>query len=474
VTNRDRDPGAPAIEDVVVVVPGILGTELYREGKPVWALSAGGLWGALKTFGGSVKQLTLPADIGDDDPGDGVEPRGLMPDLHGIPGIGPHSGGYSDLTRWLGGNLGLHVGGDDEPGNLVEFGYDWRLSNRYNSARLGEVAKDALKRWRDAGHREARLVFFCHSMGGLIARHFLEVGGGAEHTRALVTVGTPHRGSLKALDNLVNGRSLGIGPLRFDVGSLARSFPSAHQLLPTYRCLEEDSGRRGLGEVDVPGLEAHRVDDALAFHEEIETAAKRNGPPEYKFRITVGTRQPTTATARVVDDGVEPLLTIDGNDERGDGTVSRFASIPLDIAPDDLSQLSSSKRHGWLQQSRGVLDDFYGILTARTVVYMSDVPKPEDSPGIELPEVLEPGEPLQITATSADPELLMFAEVSSSEQGSLPPAKALRNLGGGRYAVELRPLPEGAYTVTVRGKPGTVSFEPIVDGLLVAVSEPQR
>jgi hypothetical protein len=462
------------IEDVVVVVPGILGTALYREGKPVWALSPGGLWDTLKTLGKDIQRLALPADIGDDDPVDGVEPRGLMPDFHGIPGVGPYSGGYSDLARWLRRNLGLRTGSDGEPGNLVEFGYDWRLSNRHNSARLGEVAKDALKRWRDTGHAEARLVFFCHSMGGLIARHFLEVGGGAEHARALVTVGTPHRGSLKALDNLVNGRRLGIGPLKLDASQLTRTFPSAYQLLPTYRCLEEVDGRRDLGEVDVPGLEAHRVADALAFHQEIEAASERNGPPAYKFRMTVGTRQLTLATARLVGAGIETLATIDGRDDRGDGTVSRFASIPLGVAADDLSQLSSSKRHGWLQQSRGVLDDFYGILTARTVVYKSDALSPEDSPGIDLPEVLRPGEPLRITATSADEEALMFAEVSSIEGGSLRPSKPFKNLEDGCYAVELDPVPEGAYTVSVHGKPGTVSFEPIVEGLLVAASDTDK
>ena len=33
------------------------------------------------------------------------------------------------------------------------------------------VAVEALSRWRDAGHTKAKLVFVCHSMGGLIARY---------------------------------------------------------------------------------------------------------------------------------------------------------------------------------------------------------------------------------------------------------------------------------------------------------------
>lgn len=457
--------GPPSIDDVVVVVPGIQGTQLLKDGKPVWALSGKALWTGLLSLGNSVRDLALPADIGDESPGDGVELGGLMPDLHGVPGLGPFIGGYSDLGAWVRKNLGLRPGTAGEAGNLVEFGYDWRLSNRHTSALLKVAAEEALHRWRSEGHPDAKLVFFCHSMGGLIARHYLEVGGGAEHTRALVTVGTPHRGSLKALDNLVNGRVLKLGPLHFNVGDLARTFPSAYQLLPAYSCIDTGVGREDLLAATPPNLEASRVADALAFHREIETAAAAGGEPPYVFRMIVGTRQPTLATARITATGVEPLLTIDGDDDLGDGTVSRFASIPSGVQPNDPRQVSSSKRHGWLQQSEGVLDDLYGILTARRRAYMSDVPDIDQAPGIELPEVVGAGAPIALTARSADATLLLRATLLDAE-GVAVDSQVLGNLEGGDYAGELKPPGPGAYEVVLAGPP-SARFDSVADAVLV-------
>ena len=72
-------------------------------------------------------------------------------------------------------------------GNLLPVAYDWRLSCRYNARRLGTIIEPALQRWRDQGgqYADAQVVFVCHSMGGLIARWYIEQCGGAEITRKL-------------------------------------------------------------------------------------------------------------------------------------------------------------------------------------------------------------------------------------------------------------------------------------------------
>ncbi|MET0558332.1 MAG: hypothetical protein ABW065_06645 [Solirubrobacterales bacterium] len=464
-------PGkADSVQDVVVVVPGIMGTRLSRHGEPVWALSGGALWNGLKSLGKSIQALELPADIGDEHPGDGVELAGLMPDLHGLPGLGPFVGGYSDLTRWLRENLGLVEAKDGRPGNLVEFGYDWRLSNRYNATQLKEVATDALRAWRRDGHEAAKLVFFCHSMGGLVARYYLEVLGGLEETRSLITVGTPHQGSLKALDNLVNGRRIGIGPFGLDVAALARSFPSSHQLLPIYRCIERDGKLLNLADAPPPRLEPAMVADARRFHAEIGDAIAGEAERPYGLRTIVGTRQPTLASARIDGDRVETLLTIDGDEELGDGTVPRFASIPAELKGTDLRQLSSGKRHGWLQQSQGVLDDFQGILTARDVIFMASETEVELDAGIEVPEVVAPDEELCIRAQNGDDRLLLLATLRDAD-GTIEGAPvALENHGGGSYEVRFGPVAEGAYTVTVEN-PRAGPVEPVVEAVLVAPTE---
>jgi triacylglycerol esterase/lipase EstA (alpha/beta hydrolase family) len=122
----------------------------------------------------------------------------------------------------------------------VVFAYDWRLSNRHSAERLRVRVEECLERWRasDPSRADARLVFICHSMGGLVARWYIERLGGAEVTRVLVTLGTPHRGAAKALEQLADGVRKGPAPLKVDLTAFARSLPSSYQLLPEYACIE--------------------------------------------------------------------------------------------------------------------------------------------------------------------------------------------------------------------------------------------
>ena len=50
------------VNDVVVLLPGILGSVLERDGKDVWAMNTGALWRGLVTLGHSVKDLELDGD----------------------------------------------------------------------------------------------------------------------------------------------------------------------------------------------------------------------------------------------------------------------------------------------------------------------------------------------------------------------------------------------------------------------------
>ena len=94
-------PLSTKIRDLVVVLPGIIGSTLAKNGKPIWAPSAGSVLSAISTFGGSINDLKLPDNIGDDHPHDGVEPITLMPDLHILPGIWSANIGYEKLLDWL-------------------------------------------------------------------------------------------------------------------------------------------------------------------------------------------------------------------------------------------------------------------------------------------------------------------------------------------------------------------------------------
>jgi hypothetical protein len=193
-------PQPQSMSDVIVLVPGILGSALVKDGREVWGASGSSIAGNLITFGNALRTLELPHRIGYNDPKDGVTAPHVLPKLYMVPTFWK-ADGYGRLTNRLKERFTLTLAIDGQAGNLLEFPYDWRLSNQLNAQRLSEAVTPVLDRWRQTTKNpNAKLIFICHSMGGLVARYFLEVLGGRELTSKLITIGTPYQGSINALN----------------------------------------------------------------------------------------------------------------------------------------------------------------------------------------------------------------------------------------------------------------------------------
>ena len=206
---------AEKFRDIIVLIPGITGSVLAKDGKAVWGPTGRVITRALFSGGGSLhRDLFLPADA-PYDLGDGVEATSLVPDLHLIPGFWKIDG-YGKIAQFLQSTFDLTEGE-----SFFRFPYDWRRDNRVAARRLSRLAERWLGAFREKSP-EARLILVCHSMGGLVARYFLEVLEGWRMTRALITFGTPFRGSPAALNSLANG--VRKGPM--DISWLTRSFTS--------------------------------------------------------------------------------------------------------------------------------------------------------------------------------------------------------------------------------------------------------
>jgi hypothetical protein len=471
-------------DDLVVVLPGIMGSTLVRDGKEVWGASAGAVIGALRSFGGSVRRLRLPPDLGDDDPGDGVAAARLFPDLHVIPGLWSVNLGYDALLerlrRVLREQAGDGAGIDDHAPQLLPFPYDWRLSNRLNGRRLKATVEPALERLRARGGRfaEARVTFVCHSMGGLVARWYVEREGGHELTRRIITLGTPHRGALKGLAELVNGTRRGFGPFALDLSDFARSLPSAYQLLPEYACIADGGGAlRKTTETTIPVLDAALVADGARFHAELDAAHKEMAAA-YELQPIVGTKQATVTTAAIDGERLELLETIDGADEAGDATVPRLSATPAGLPPDAAGVHWIAARHGALQSSAASLDQLEGVLTANPVLHRG---LPPLELGLRVPELVLAGERIPLDATVDGDAALELAAVVRDERGAVVAQAQLaqadeRGPAGGEPVgprargphAELAPLPPGGYAVTVGGVgPAAGRVTPLTSPLVV-------
>lgn len=455
--------------DVVVVLPGILGSALAKDGRAVWDMSAGAALRALVTLGRSVTDLAIDGDDpAADDLGDGVEAVRLMPDLHLIPGLWKIDG-YGAITRRLRKQFDLQPGE-----NYFEFPYDWRRDNRVAARRLRRQSHDWLGRWRRAsGNDDARLVLLAHSMGGLVARAFLELEEGWRDTRTLVTFGTPFRGSLNAVDFIANGMSKKLGPVTLiDLGDLLRSFTSVHQLLPIYPCIDDGSGelRRPAEATGIPHLDVGRAAEALAFHRAIEAAVAEHRTDDaytdhgYRIEAVVGTDQPTTNSARVEDGRLVPSPSIEGDRILGDGTVPRPSAHPQE-SDDAADAVFSGQIHASIQNEDGVLDHVAGLMTA-TGLDLGRFRKPGLRIGMATDDVWEADAGAEVALETNEPAAAI--EVVVTDAGTGAEVARVADSGTGRErTVEVPGVPAGAYRLTA-----TASDASVTDIVLAAGGTP--
>jgi pimeloyl-ACP methyl ester carboxylesterase len=215
----------------VVVVPGILGSQLLRpDGTRVW-LQLGNAFGSF--------DLRLPFTLPIADSRDELLPGALLGTDAYLPRLFGFTE-YADLRDLLAGAgfvSGRNGHGAESPRYHV-FGYDWRRDLVESARRLGE----ALDELADAsGDPDATFNVVGHSMGGLVARYYLRYGGaepggpvtwdGARRIRNLVLVATPNEGGIPSLDAILNGERVGLSTTTLAAPIVAR-MPSIYQLLP--------------------------------------------------------------------------------------------------------------------------------------------------------------------------------------------------------------------------------------------------
>jgi hypothetical protein len=109
------------------------------------------------------------------------------------------------------------------------FPYDWRKNN-YDQVALLEAEID---------QTADEIIIIAHSMGGIIAKMFLNEYKNASFyskIKKIITLGTPWFGAMEAYKTLVYGKSipkwLGLVLREEDSKKIAPSFPSIYQLLP--------------------------------------------------------------------------------------------------------------------------------------------------------------------------------------------------------------------------------------------------
>lgn len=447
--------------DVIVLIPGLLGSALTKNGKPVWSYSGLTIGSAFVTFARTVQeQLALPYDDPErDDLGDGIVADRLMPDLHLLPDLWKIDG-YDRIVETLFANFKLAEGE-----NFICFPYDWRRDNRVSARKLARSTDKALKAWREkSGNADAKLILIAHSMGGLVARYFLECLDGSRDTRALITFGTPFRGSLKALNALTNGirlcKHIRIAAADRNVSTLLRQFTSLYQLLPTFPCIVGADGTLShiTEAATIPNLDVAKAADARNFHHEIEAGiAARLARNEIGYQIypVVGIAQDTFLSARWDKARLTMSTTYPGYDFAGDGVVPRISGTPIDLGDSPANTLYVGTTHASIQNANAVLQHVIGVLSGFNLplrVFRKSKTRPMPAfVKVSVPDILFSDEAFAISADPSHEVAGMRLTVQSIVDrrviysGSMSPG-----LDGGFLSEKLH-LKPGAYRIHIDG-----------------------
>ncbi|MEV7680552.1 hypothetical protein AB0O64_18685 [Streptomyces sp. NPDC088341] len=443
--------------DLVVFVPGVLGSVLREEdGRDVWNLAPGVAGRVLFGMESYFERLTLPPGVGDEAPEGGpsaLTPGDLLREPRSWPGLMPHIA-YKKLAA--------HLEGLAE-GRVAVFPYDWRLSNRYSARRLQAFVERELGRWRErraalGDPEEPKVVFVCHSMGGLVTRYYLEVLGGREVARSVVTLGTPYAGAVKAVQALTGtfprGKLLRVPErLRTRLVEAARSMPSVHQLLPTYQCVSDHPDGTRLDAVPVPGLDSAMVRDAFAFRRELDEYTRKNAEADraagrseaYQLFPVGGRGEPTVVRLSLSAETIRYADRFEG-DRRwlGDGTVACASATP--------PEWESGARVDWFRLGHTALPNDALLHRQLHDRYDALEHRPYQSLGVgfgvDVPEAVGEGEPVEVTAVSEETGLLLEGRLVSPATGDILARRRLLPDGEGTYRAVFAP-PPGIWLVEV-------------------------
>ncbi|AGZ40705.1 esterase/lipase family protein [Actinoplanes friuliensis] len=330
-------PADPFIgeKDIVVVIPALFGSELSRGDEIIWA----GDRDTLRQLR-AVRNHTAHSD-------GRVVPSGLLRSPLLIPGLWS-LGGYRRLWTALAARAGVQ-----EHRNLVAFTWDWRFDLQVAAQRLLETVERRLAEWRDkgGGDRESRVVLIGHGEGGLIASHYLGMLGGWDRTRLFVPIGTPFRGTLRALEFLTNGAS--IDPVLVD---FLQGLSPLHQVVPIDPVVDLGTGILARpSDVDLPryGVGNSRFLD--------EIAGPPSPPASSVVAPIVGIGQATAATAQLVSGRLRIRTNADGD------SVVSIASGQPPYQVDDRRIFFAPGRQGYLPSDPRVIDYLSALLDARDV-----------------------------------------------------------------------------------------------------------
>lgn len=299
------------MRNIVVLIPGIMGSRLTHKNaagkvEEIWPGSPGDLIFPYKDFDklndateGAIKATDII--------------RSSVIDV------------YGKFIEYLG-TIGFRETGT--PQSLWVYPYDWRVDNARSAQGLADLLT---KIGSEKPEEEKAIHLIAHSMGGLVARYYLESTAFNAHPqkkliKSLITLGTPHRGSPFALSAaLGKEKRLFLSAKQVSIIANNPAFAALYQLMPTTEPFAWDgSPDRVMEPLDFEtlttklSLQPVNAKAAVTFYNSLKSMPSQTGVRYFFF---YGTRIETPTATRVRLSPVDREIIHWKQEGAGDGTV---------------------------------------------------------------------------------------------------------------------------------------------------------
>ncbi|PIP66865.1 MAG: hypothetical protein COW93_03335, partial [Parcubacteria group bacterium CG22_combo_CG10-13_8_21_14_all_41_9] len=345
----------------VVLVPGIMGTDLWKGDDLIWP-----------------DIVEMGRDIGDDFMNVLVmDSSGFPTDSEITTGDAVRAAPTKNIFEGLINDFS--DAGYSENTDLFVFPYDWRLDIRTSAQSLKDKIDSILN---ETGSQKIDVM--AHSMGGLLAKQYV-LNNGSSSLGKLIFVGTPHLGAPKAAKTLLFGDNLGIALIFSALSSsriqyISQNMPSIYELLPSESYVSSVGSYYGeLGNVGYDYaqtsayLASHELntillDSAEDFHSSELDDFDASGVDAYNIN---GCTTPTISSIIKRNDsfsGSEYSLTLSA----GDGTVPIGSSNAIQVDADKVfyfktGWLFNSVDHSEMPSTDGIRELIISIITGNEI-----------------------------------------------------------------------------------------------------------
>jgi|GEM_PF-4263275 len=213
----------PPAKEPVLIVPGILGTELKDDSGLIWPNLSGLV---LDPDDGFMDSLRMDSD--GKPLNSSVKPGAILSKIDYAFGTFDYADGL--INQFISAGYSLND-------NLYVFPYDWRLSIAENAFELGSAINAILSK---TGALKLNVV--AHSLGGLVFKQYL-LNSQTPQVDNAIFVGVPNLGAAEAAHELIFGSNLDIPLLSAaEMQKLSQNMPSVYELLPSQEYFTKTAG----------------------------------------------------------------------------------------------------------------------------------------------------------------------------------------------------------------------------------------